>query len=112
MPDMLVSAANAARPVTLSMPSGRMVRWPIHLLLVTTFIGLLQLLLGAHFSGGVHHRADDLVIAGAPAQVAGEPVADFLLARLRIPLEQCVGGDQHARGADTALKRGHFEEFL
>ena len=81
MPGMVVSAANWARPVTLSMPSGRMVRWPIHLLLVTRFIGLLQLLLGAHFGGGVHHRADDLVIAGAPAEVAGEPEADFLLAR-------------------------------
>ena len=41
MPGMLVSAANAARPVTLSTPSGRMVRWPIHLLSVTTFIVLL-----------------------------------------------------------------------
>ena len=40
MPGMVVSAANWARPVTLSMPSGRMVRWPIHLLLVTRFIGL------------------------------------------------------------------------
>src|SRR6187399_316660 len=112
MPGMVVSAANCARPVTLSMPSGRMVRWPIHLLLVTTFIGLLQLLLGAHLGGGVHHRADDLVVAGAPAQVAGEPEADFLLARVRAPLEQSIGRHQHARGADAALKRGHFEEFL
>ena len=38
MPGMVVSAAKAARPVTLSTPSGRMVRWPIHLLLVTIFI--------------------------------------------------------------------------
>ena len=38
MPGMVVSAAKAARPVTLSAPSGRMVRWPIHLLLVMTFI--------------------------------------------------------------------------
>src|SRR5207245_1185568 len=78
------SAAKAARPVTLSTPSGRMVRWPIHLLLVTTFIGLAPVLLGAHFSGGFHYRADDLVIAGAPAEVSGEPEADFLLARPRI----------------------------
>src|SRR5258708_26094779 len=40
MPGMVVSAANAARPVTLSTPSGRTVRWLIHLLLVMTFIGL------------------------------------------------------------------------
>ena len=35
MPGMVVSAAKAARPVTLSAPSGRMVRWPIHLLSMT-----------------------------------------------------------------------------
>src|SRR5690349_14946793 len=96
MPGMLVSAANWARPVTLSMPSGRMVRWPIHLLLVTRFIGLLQFLLGAHFSRGFHHRADDLVIAGAPAEVAGEPEADFLLGRIGVLLQERIGGDQHA----------------
>ena len=38
MPGIVVSAAKAARPVTLSAPSGRMVRWPIHLLLVMMFI--------------------------------------------------------------------------
>ena len=43
MPGMVVSAANCARPVTLSMPSGRMVRWPIHLLLVTMFMIYLPL---------------------------------------------------------------------
>src|SRR4029450_7852625 len=85
MPGMVVSAANWARPVTLSMPSGRMVRWPIHLLLgAARFMGLVSRnLLRAHFSRGVHHRADDLVIAGAPAEVASEPEADFLLARGR-----------------------------
>src|SRR5512138_2289888 len=95
MPGMLVSAANWARPVTLSMPSGRMVRWPIHLLLVTTFIGVISRSLRAHFSRGFHHRADDLVIAGAPAEIAGEPEADFLLARIRVLLQKRVGSDQH-----------------
>src|SRR3979490_2698791 len=108
IPGMVVSAAKAARPVTLSMPSGRMVRWPIHLLLVTRFIGLSPVnLLRAHFGGGFHHRADDLVIAGAPAEIAGEPEADFLLARLRVLLQKRVGGDQHARRADAALQCGH-----
>ena len=40
-PGIEVSAAKAARPVTLSTPSGRMVRWPIHLLSRTMFIGRL-----------------------------------------------------------------------
>ena len=47
-------------------------------------------LLRAHFGSGVHHRADDLVIAGAPAEVAGEPEADLFLARLRIPAQQRI----------------------
>jgi hypothetical protein len=29
----------------------------------------------AHFSGGFHHRAHDLVVTGAPAEIAGEPEA-------------------------------------
>ena len=112
MPGMVVSAANWARPVTLSMPSGRMVRWPI------AFVGnevhwvVSRLLLGAHFGGGVHHRADDLVVSSAPAEVAGEPGADFLLARIRVLLQQRIGSDQHAGSADAALQRRHFKEFL
>ena len=53
MPGMAVSAANWARPVTLSMPSGRMVRWPIHLLLVTRFIGLAPVIYCARISAAV-----------------------------------------------------------
>ena len=37
----------------------------------------------SHRGGGVHHRADDLVVAGAPAEVAGQPVADLGLGRVR-----------------------------
>src|SRR3954454_4213078 len=96
MPGILVSAANAARPVTLSTPSGRMVRWPIHLLSVTMFMA--RSLIRAHFGGGFHHRADDLVIAGAAAEIAGQPEADFFLARLRIALQQRIRCHQHARG--------------
>ncbi len=44
----------------------------------------------------VEHGADDLVVAGAAAQVAGQPVAHLGLARLRVALEQRLGGDQEA----------------
>jgi hypothetical protein len=45
-------------------------------------------------------RADDL---GQPVhrRFAGEPEADFLLARLRVLLQKRIGGDQHARRADA-----------
>ena len=39
--------------------------------------------LPSHFGGGVEHRADHLVIAGAAAQVAGQPVARLGLGRVR-----------------------------
>ena len=65
-----------------------------------------------HVSGGFHHRAHDLVVTGAPAEIAGEPEANFFLARIRILLQQRIGRDQHARGADATLQRRHFQELL
>src|SRR5438067_1713989 len=38
--------------------------------------------------GGGLHGADDLVIAGAAAEVAGQLKADFLFARMRMAIEQ------------------------
>src|SRR5262249_38299577 len=51
-----------------------------------------------------HHRLDDVVVAGAPAKVALEPVADFLLRRPRTALEEIDGGHDHPRRAETALQ--------
>ena len=77
-PARLKSAPKRARPVTLSTPSGRMVRVPTYVLRrcpVRRRLGHGLSL--SHCRGGVHHRADDLVVAGAPAEVAGQPVADL-----------------------------------
>src|SRR5258706_10152724 len=46
---------------------------------------------GAQLGGGVGDRADDLVVAGAAAQVAGQPVADLGLVRVRVAIEQRLG---------------------
>ena len=63
--------------------------------------------------GGVEHRADDLVVAGAAAQVAGQPVADLVpRSASGLLLQQRLGGDDEARRADAALQGRVFQELL
>src|SRR5579884_3133973 len=109
-----------ARPVTLSAPSWRTGRVPTTRYWVvdrTMFDGLrrsavLATLRLLHAPRGVLDGADDLVVAGAPAQVPREPEADALLARVRFLVEQRLGRDEEAGGADAALERRVLEERL
>src|SRR5678810_1065269 len=64
----------------------------------------------SHFRGSGHHRFHDLVVPGAPAEIAREPVADLGLRRLEIALEQRLRRDEDARRADPALQRRVLEE--
>ena len=64
-----------------------------------------------HLGGRLEHGADDLVVAGAAAQIAGQPVAHLGLGRVRVALQQRLGGDQEARRADAALQRRMLEEL-
>ena len=57
------------------------------------------------------HGADDLVVAGAAAEIAGQPVAHLGLGRIGIALQQRLGGDEEAGRADAALQRGVLEEL-
>ena len=83
MPGSAISAPNCARPVTLSTPSGRIGRVPTTFRSAWMQCNSCGALLSSDFGGGVHHRADDLVVAGATAEVAGQPVARLLLGRVR-----------------------------
>src|SRR3546814_15630468 len=79
-----MSAPKRARPVTLSRPSGRSGRVPtwLYLRLTRTLLsssGMTTFL--PHLGSGVEHRVDDLVVAGAAAQIAGQPIANFGLVR-------------------------------
>src|SRR5690348_15458265 len=65
----------------------------------------------AHLGGRIEHGADNLVVAGAAAEVAGEPVARLGLGRIRIAVEQRLGGDQNAGRAEAALQRRVLEEL-
>ena len=66
-----------------------------------------------HLGGGIQHGADDLVVAGAAAQIAGEPVAHLgprsgSGSRRAAPWPR----RSEARRAEAALQRGVLEEFL
>src|SRR2546426_452897 len=111
-PGRLKSAPKRARPVTLSAPSGRMVRVPTYVCELPFVIVSAMGLSLSHRRGGVHHRAHDLVVPRAPAEVAGEPVADLGLRGVGHPLEQGFGGHEEPRGADAALERGALQELL
>src|SRR6516225_11395589 len=63
------------------------------------------------FAGGIEHGADDLIVAGTPAEVAGEPVARLGLRRARIAVQEGFGGDQQARRAEAALQGRVLQEF-
>src|SRR5690606_30374592 len=112
-PGMRISAPYWARPVTLSMPSGRTGRVPM-----TLYLGFAGAVTsgsyglaaggggGAHVFSGQHHGADDLVIAGAAAEVAGELVADARFVGVGFLFEQRLRGDDEPGCADAALERG------
>src|SRR5712692_10767421 len=57
-----------------------------------------------------YHSRKDLLVAGAAAKISRESFADFRVARMRMPLDQCYRGDHHPRCADAALRAAAFEE--
>src|SRR5580704_18961783 len=105
MPGRNRSAPNLARPVTLSMPSCLTGEVPTILSFLSGLKPLLSRIVDisgpSHFLGGREHRANDLVVPGAAAQVAGEPVAHFGFGRIGIAVEQRLGGNQDAGRADA-----------
>src|SRR5215468_4857055 len=67
---------------------------------------------GAELVGGVLDGFDDLVVAGAPAQVPRDPVADLGLGRVRVPRQQRARAHQHAGRAEPALQAVALPEPL
>src|SRR5262245_13299739 len=65
----------------------------------------------SHLSRRRLDGAYNLVIAGAPAEIAGKTEADLFFGRVLVLCEQSAGRDQKARRADAALERGMLDEF-
>src|SRR5919108_2367435 len=114
MPGKEKSAPKRARPVTLSTPSGRTGRVPIHFKAgwISSLFRAVAMSASSDVGGGIHHGAHDLVVAGAAAEIAGQPVAHLGLAGIRIAVEQGFRGDQEARRTDAALQGGMLQKFL
>src|SRR5215469_10731578 len=68
--------------------------------------------LATHHRSGVEHGADDFVIAGAAAEIAGEPIARLFLSRILVLVEQRLRGDDEPRCAKATLQCGMLEELL
>ena len=55
-------------------------------------------------------RVDDRLVAGAAADVAGDRLDNVGAVRVGIAVEQRLGGDDHARRAEAALRREPLRE--
>src|SRR4051794_38844361 len=62
--------------------------------------------------GGPADRRDDVLVAGAAADAAGDRRADPLLGRVRVLVQQPPPRHQHAGGAEAALERVLLVEAL
>src|SRR3954452_18474581 len=57
-------------------------------------------------------RGDDVLVARAAADAAGDRGADLLLGRLRVLVQHAPRGHEHARGPEAALERVLLVEAL
>src|SRR5438552_8454022 len=85
-----MSSAKRVCPVTFARPSTRRRGLPTILIV--------------HPTRALLDRLDDLLVAGAAAQVAGDRLLDAARRWLRLAREQRLGSKQDARGAIAALR--------
>src|SRR5512135_2390708 len=65
-----------------------------------------------HPGRGVLHRGDDVLVAGAAAEIPLEPVPDLRVGRLRVRREEVARRQDHARRAEAALEAVLLAERL
>src|SRR6202040_1960677 len=67
--------------------------------------GLFRCLCNVHAAGGVEHRFDDIVVAGAAADIAFQLLPDGVLVEVAaVPVDDIDRRHDHARGAIAALQ--------
>src|SRR5947207_14174812 len=79
----------------------------------TNFVGCSVVAIGLPsrgLAGRCPHGLDDVVVAGAAAEVALEPAADLLLAGVRVLLEKADRRHDHPGRAEAALQGVEFAE--
>ena len=112
-PRALRSATYWTCPVTFSGPSGRGMASPTPLTSRVVFITVAMAhapLRRARAPRGLGDRRQHLGVARAPAEIAGDAVADLLLRRARILGEQGRRGHEDARDAEAALRHAVPDE--
>src|SRR5262245_55256021 len=101
MPLGLRSATYSVRPVTFSAPSARGMESPTPFTPRVVFITVAMASTPPSRRGGgcLRDRGDHLRVPGAPAQIAGDPVANFLLRGVTVLVQQ--GGRRHQHPGDA-----------
>src|SRR5207249_8288747 len=89
----------------------RFIEWPMPQILASV-LGSLMMSPLAHLLGRVLHGLHDIDVAGAAAEIPRNGLADLLLARVLVALEERAGGHQHAGRAETALQAVLLGETL
>src|SRR5690242_18724609 len=102
MPGILMSSTYVAVPVIRRGSSRRRMRLPTSFS-VFVIVGVAMGLCSNRLGRG-SHGVDDVLISGAAAQVAFQPVPDFLFTGIRIAFQDLLGGHDHAGRAKTALQ--------
>ena len=99
-----VSAPNFSAPVTLGTPSSRTGEAPTALPVSGSRAAKPSVV-----APGVHHRCDDLAVAGAAAEHAAERIADLGLAGPGISLQQRGRGDQQRPACRCRIAPRHVQ---
>src|SRR5438309_25479 len=106
-----MSSTYVAPPVISRGSSVRLILSPTILLMSNSSRRGSRRLL-SHLRSGILDRADDVLVSGAAAEIPFQGMADFRISRIRVALEELVGGHNHARRAEPALKAVLFPKAL
>src|SRR5438105_2319325 len=111
IPGIVMSSMKRASPVMSAGSSLRGTPWPTYL--SATSASIVSAIspppsgrrAGVHFLGCRSNRLDNVVVSGAPAEIAFEAQANILVGEFAVVLNQAQGGHDHSRGAVATLKR-------
>src|SRR5215510_2078262 len=89
----------------------RRIEWPMPQILASV-LGVVMTKLLAHLLGRVLDGLDDVDVAGAAAEIPRDRLADLLLARILVSLEERDARHHHSRRAVAALQAVLLSEPL